>query len=335
MHRSGITVNDELRAAFESAQGDDSVGFLRLGIADEAFVVVSRGGAQGSAAGNFDAAAADMPAEEPSYVLVKDGAGKWVMVNFVPPDAQVKQKMLFASSRADLKEGLGAQLFTEDFFISEKGEMSHAEYEASLRSHDSAELMTADERVKQDAHQSSMREMGGGSTQSAISDLPIKVDASASGALASFKDGKAQAVVLEVDPEKELLSGTESKDASPEGLAGALKPDDPQYVLFRFAHEHQGKKSSAPVFLYYCPDSAKPRAKMMSATFRSMVVRIVEDAGVADAKSMEISDPRELTAAAVQTMLHPAEVVEKKFSKPSRPGKPARRRMHGNVKFQG
>ena len=52
------------------------------------------------------------------------------------------------------------------------------------------------------------------------------------------------------------------------------------FVLYRFDHNKDSAKKSANVFLYYCPDLAKPREKMFYSSTKSMVIRILEELGI-------------------------------------------------------
>ncbi len=60
---------------------------------------------------------------------------------------QVRDKMLYASSRTCLKEGLGKALFIDDYFFSEIEECSLLQYQTSLKG-DTSEVLTFAERIK-------------------------------------------------------------------------------------------------------------------------------------------------------------------------------------------
>ena len=110
---SGIRPSDELLAAFAKAKDVDSnVRFLKVQIEGSAMAVThtAEGSAEGSAESDFAAVSAVLEDEIPCYILFKlDGAREgWLLANWVPENAKVRQKMLYASSSMTLKKELGA-----------------------------------------------------------------------------------------------------------------------------------------------------------------------------------------------------------------------------------
>lgn len=78
---------------------------------------------------------------------------------------------------------------------------------------------------------------------------------------------------------------------------------------------------SSFIFLYYCPDDIKPKLKMFYSTCKQVVVKLCENLGVVLSKSIELSETKEITTAAVLEELYPQVAVKKTFKKPARPGR--------------
>lgn len=68
---------------------------------------------------DFAAARDTLTKNQSSYLVINSDANKWLLLNYVPMTAYVRDKMLYASSRTCLKEGLGKALFLEDYFFSD------------------------------------------------------------------------------------------------------------------------------------------------------------------------------------------------------------------------
>lgn len=76
-------------------------------IADEKFVILKQGGNAGSLQANLAAVQGVLEDGQATYVAVRtDEANKFLLVFYVPENAAVRDKMMYASSRAALKEGL-------------------------------------------------------------------------------------------------------------------------------------------------------------------------------------------------------------------------------------
>lgn len=70
------------------------------------------------------------------------------MFCYVPDKAKVKDKMLYAASRATLKQQLGSQYFTEDIFGTVPSDFSKDGFEAHVRARKSEAPMTESELRK-------------------------------------------------------------------------------------------------------------------------------------------------------------------------------------------
>ena len=59
--------------------------------------------------------------KQPRYILFKrtDDANGWTFMAYVPDNAKVKQKMLYAATRATVKKQLGSANFSEEMYSSD------------------------------------------------------------------------------------------------------------------------------------------------------------------------------------------------------------------------
>lgn len=119
---SGIRPSDELLAAFAKAKDVDSnIRFLKVQIEGSAMAVTHTASVEGSAESDFAAVSAVLEDEIPCYILFKlDGAREgWLLANWVPENAKVRQKMLYASSSMTLKKELGAAAIAAEISAAE------------------------------------------------------------------------------------------------------------------------------------------------------------------------------------------------------------------------
>jgi len=335
MHRSGITVGEELKKAFSEA-GKIGNGFVKIQLADERFVAAEIGAPSNSLEAALDAARGVLEDRTPCYVLARVDNDKWILVMYVPDTAQVKDKMLYASSRSSLKEGLGGAHFVNDFFISKKEECTLATYQGSLRSDAVLDksVLTLDEVIKREAQEDSMLAMSVGKVKvTAIADMPVGVSPSAEAAIRGFAEGKVVCASFYLDP-TETLQGKVEPSASIDHLANVLKQQgkDPLYLLFSFSHEFENKQSSPSVFALYCNDAAPPRNKMIYSSCKSYVLKIFAEFGVTVDKKVQVNEPAEITSEFLIEELHPKTVAKAAFSKPKTPGK-GKARMFDAPKF--
>ena len=69
-----------------------------------------------------------MPDDKPCYIIYrlknKQPPAEWLLVMFVPDDAKVRDKMVYASTRDSLKRDLGYSFFAADMHVTERSELS-------------------------------------------------------------------------------------------------------------------------------------------------------------------------------------------------------------------
>lgn len=259
-----------------------------------------------------------LEANKATYVLVFAHEGKhWVLVSYVPDKAQVKDKMIYASSRGALKDQLGSQSFAHDFFLTVKSECTLKEFEGAKRQEATDEVLTDGERAKKEA-QFEVRKAVAAVKVAAIADIPIKVSDETVAALQSFVNNQTSLVLFTLDENSEVLHAVAEAKFEFSDVVAKLPAREPKYVLLR--QEVDGA-AAANVFVYYCPDVAPPKQKMFFSSCKSMVLKVIEKQNIEAPKNLEISEPKELTEELVEELLNPKTQEKKSFAKPARQGR--------------
>jgi len=326
MHRSGITCDEKLKKEFITAQDNSDLLYIKIGIEGENFKKIGEGKKGNDQESNFAIVQQELKPKSPCYILMKTPKdGKWLLIYFVPDDSVVKQKMLIASSYSDLKTGLGNSKFVGEWPLSSPDECTLDEYKKSLND-DSEQLLTWQEKELRDTEyeaQMSMTE----TKVSAVVGVKIPLEDSASQAIVSYQQAKCNTVIFSLNIEKETL-GAEVADMKFENLKDKLPEREPRYILHNFKHERDGDARTKDVFVYYCPDKAKPRVRMFYSTAKANVLSTMEDNKIPEPKRIEISLPTELTIDALIEELYPKNQIKKVFKRPKPQGS-------GKKRFQG
>ncbi|KAG5340330.1 hypothetical protein C0989_002141 [Termitomyces sp. Mn162] len=69
----------------------------------------------------------------PAYILAKVSPSDWLAISYVPESAKVRDKMLYASTRASLLKALGSTLFTDSLFATSKADLTPEAYAVHRR----------------------------------------------------------------------------------------------------------------------------------------------------------------------------------------------------------
>lgn len=256
---------------------------------------------------------------QPAY-LVLPGPTGLVFASYIPDDAHIRQKMLYASTKSTLLTQLGSNTFRLHMAWSELDEVTPASVESDGAA---AAALTEDERVLQqlDALQSaetatrykqqlaSMHAPAGGT-------VAFSVSADADAALAALATLQPyRLLTFGIDVASESVDVTlQRAGVTPDALVAALEealPAAPLYALYVPAPKRLA-------FIYTCPLGSRVKERMVYASNkRAFVSHVAAAAGAVDT-SLEVGDPAELDLSAL-TGAEAAAPTPLRFSKPRGP----------------
>jgi hypothetical protein len=161
MARANLTVTSELHESFVAAQEETSVvRALKIRIAEEDLVLASVADAAGGAEEDFNTVLVGLlGATEASMVLfcssdISSRGKRWILVSWIPDGCKVRDKMLYASSREDLKRTLGIGYFTSEYAANLLTDVTWDAYQLYIRKDlDKDSLMTESERLMKEENE--------------------------------------------------------------------------------------------------------------------------------------------------------------------------------------
>ncbi|KAH9812085.1 hypothetical protein DFH28DRAFT_980002 [Melampsora americana] len=281
--------------------------------------------------------------DRPAYVLYRlnqSEGGSWIFISYVPDNAKVREKMLYASTRATISRQLGETHFKESIFATSKRDLTPEGYLAHLASQKAQAPMTARERELADikaaegisaitmgteVRSSNVWGANGGNNAS----LGLKWNPDAQEALQAWC---SQSGCKSVQFNIEL--GTETIVLSENGASDELVfPDSqPSYTFYRYSPTQESK--SLPVFIYACPLKSPVKSRLVYSSSSSSVSGKASEFGIQLSKKFETSDPDEINddymSSELKSILAPVDPNESTshqpldkpaFAKPARPGR--------------
>ncbi|KAI9760962.1 MAG: dihydrofolate reductase [Chaenotheca gracillima] len=327
--QSGISVSKELHEAFNNLVSSPSERGLLVSIDKETLVpgqVI-----HSTSPDDFDSDLSNLAPllkeKEAAYVLLRrygDVGDAFIAVTYVPDAANVRQKMLFASTRLNLVRELGTERFRETLFATTREELT-AE---GFRKHDQhGELkppLTQEEEALEGVKAAEAEESRGTSVRSihVSSGVAFPITEEALTALKELESGTDNLVQLRIEVSTETihLAGTSASTA--DTLATTISDNEPRYSFFRYEHDFEGTQESPVVFIYTCPTGAKIKERMLYAASRAaIVVMATKEVGLIITKRLEASNPDEITPGMIHEEFHPKREEKAAFSRPKRPGR--------------
>jgi twinfilin-like protein len=185
----------------------------------------------------------------------------YVFLSYVPDGSPVRKRMLFASSREQCKKELGASYFVHDLSGSSADELSWAAFQTHVADGKKVHVDDLYSKSEKALIREAVQEVDMGSANAHAVRFP------ASDAARQALSSGDQLVVLSLDMGKETIElVSQAAKASPSDLPAHLEKE-PRFVVFRWNHEHNGADTDSKIFVYYCPESAPVKSKMMVSRF--------------------------------------------------------------------
>lgn len=279
--------------------------------------------------------------QEPSYFLYRldshNALGhEWVFISWSPDQSPVKQKMLYAATRATVKKEFGGGHVKYEIFGTVEEDVCLLGYQHHVASCSGPAPLTVAEqelqrikitegRVKQVKAEISM------DIKQTLQGLAFPLQESAKRALHLLSQKRINYIQLRLDVEKETIDLVHSNPTEITDLPRRVPKDTPRYHLFLYKHSHEGDHLDSVVFIYSMPGySCSIKERMLYSSCKSRLLEEVEkDYHLEIAKKLEIDDGDELTEQFLYDEVHPKQHAHKQaFAKPRGPaGKRGHKRL--------
>ncbi|KAK4941160.1 Twinfilin-1 [Elasticomyces elasticus] len=318
--QSGITASADLHNAFTAFTSDDSQFCLPINITSESLTPLpSIAFSSSTFSKSLSSLDELLTPTTPLYLLLRKAPsqGELVAVTYIPSRAPVRQKTLFASTRATLVRELGSEKFAETIFLTEREEIldpaqwheragtttstsnaagGHAH--TGLLSTEERELQAVKRAEEEERHGTRGRDLMGqggsgaqytsGTAGSAGKGIQMKITDEAKSAIAELSRASAGTVVqLGIEISTETLTLSDSKTGVSAGAVVGLIPSDrPSYTFYSV--------ENGALFLYVCPGTSKVKERMVYASSRRGLLHVAETEGVKVLKRLEAGGPDEL-----------------------------------------
>uniref|UniRef100_A0A5F9DKA5 Twinfilin-1 n=1 Tax=Oryctolagus cuniculus TaxID=9986 RepID=A0A5F9DKA5_RABIT len=257
--------------------------------------------------------------KQPCYILFRldsqNAQGyEWIFIAWSPDHSHVRQKMLYAATRATLKKEFGGGHIKDEVFGTVKEDVCLHGYKKYLLSQSSpAPLTAAEEELRQIKINEVQTDVSVDTKHQTLQGVAFPISREALQALEKLNNRQLNYVQLEIDIKKRIPK------------------DSARYHFFLYKHSHEGDYLESIVFIYSMPGyTCSIRERMLYSSCKSPLLEIVERQLQMDViRKMEIDNGDELTADFLYEEVHPKQHAHKQsFAKPKGPaGKRGIRRL--------
>lgn len=270
----------------------------------------------------FTQLAAALGDTEPAFVLVNDHS-LYTFVLYVPDEALVRLKMVYASTKLALLKALTLIQFANTIFLTEPLELTLSHWQKVMEhAHtDARTLMLESEQQLADIRTQEMQAMYSHQPRQLAQHAPTGVLAfglspEVAGAAQTLASGpRFLVLVLEINLTlEEVELANQFTAATAEEVAQVLFTGEPQprYLLVSTG-------DSKHTLVYTCPLGSKVKARMLYASNKQGLVSLLKTLGVDVATVVEIGDLEELEVGSLGVETSAAPPTLLRFNKPKGP----------------
>ncbi|OQE27248.1 hypothetical protein PENSTE_c004G00573 [Penicillium steckii] len=339
--QSGISVSRELQDAFTAFNADTSSFCLPVTITAESLTPLKPLPFNGTSSdpesffSSLSQLSSVLEPKTPIYLLLRRPTfttTTLISLTYIPSNAPVRPKMLFASTRSTVTRELGTEKFGATVFATEEEEIlspdAWRERDGENNPARREELMGEKERELEAVRRAEaearngtpQRDIGIGGTFGPGSGsgmrVSMPVDEAAKEALQGLQDGSLVQLTIDIPTEKIILADNQS-GVEAGAVATHISSTSPRYSFYHYPG------SDVVVFVYTCPTGSSIKERMLHASSRRNAIAVAEGEGLKIEKKIEASGPDEITADRLQEEVHPPQNTgaARGFARPRRPGR--------------
>nr|CAI5845579.1 unnamed protein product [Callosobruchus analis] len=337
-HQTGIKANDELKKFFAKCK-EGKIRYVKISILEEKLVKESYKEVKHSWDKDFEKYVPPLVEEnQPCYILFrldgKDSSGyEWLFISWCPDTAPVRQKMLYASTKATLKQEFGSSQIKEELHATVTSEVTLNGYLKHKKiSAEPAPLSMREEELQELRKNEVNTEINIDSKQQTLGGVVFPLVDTAKQAISDMKSGTYNYLQLKIDIESETIHLVSAEHILLEKLPSKVPSDSGRYHLYNFKHTHEGDYMESIVFIYSMPGYSCPiKERMLYSSCKNPLTDTITSLGLEIAKKLEIDSGEELTQKNLYDELHPITNLHRpKFAKPKGPANRGPKRITKN-----
>ncbi|XP_062374560.1 twinfilin-1b [Sardina pilchardus] len=336
-HQTGIQATREVRDVFAKARNGD-YRLIKIDIQKEQLVLGGTKKASKKWDQEYDAYVMPLLQDDmPSYLLYRldstnNQGYEWVFLAWSPDPSPVRQKMLYAATRATVKKEFGGGHIKDEVFGTTRDDVSLSGYRKYLVSQAAPQPLTAaEEELRQIKLNETQTDVSTETKHQTLQGISFPMQRDAVQAMEQFKAKKVNYVQLEIDFPKESIKLSSTAPTDIKDLPKRIPKDAARYHFFLYKHSHEGDYLESTVFIYSMPGyKCSIRERMLYSSCKNPLIETVEkNLRIEIAKKLEIDNGDELTAEFLYEEVHPKQHAHKQaFAKPKGPtGKRGGRRI--------
>nr|XP_039273514.1 twinfilin-2-A-like [Styela clava] len=327
-HQTGIKASDKLKDVFRECTISGDIRLVKMGIKNEKLECFDKVKMKSSCSwrDQYDEAVTPLLEEDqPCYMLYRlDTKDQWLFIAYTPDTAPVREKMLYAGTRATAKMEFGGGFILNELIGTNKDEVILSGYDEHVHAaRQPPPLTDAEEEQKLIKAVENSTEINVGTRHQTTQGLSFPLTQDLVNGLEKFNQRELNYLQLRINLEKELIYLSSSGNFTICELQNEAPVDDAYYHIYRFDHKFDGNDMSSIVFIYTMPGYKSPiKARMLYSSCKGTLIdELASTYNINFDKRLELQD-QAISEEYLLTEIHPpVPEMKEKFLKPKAPGR--------------
>lgn len=334
-HQTGIKANDQLLKVFGKCK-EGKIRIIKISIENEELSCAAVHEVKKSWEKDYDKYISPLiQNEKPCYVLYRLdektplGYG-WLLLSWIPDSATVREKMLYASTKATLKTEFGSAHIKEELHASSMEETTLEGYFKNKKAFAApAPLTTREEELNELKKTEVHTEISIDTRHQTLGGLACPWTEETTSAVKELANNAHNYLQFKIEIAEEKIHVVKKANISLQQLPKEIPTDCARYHIYLFKYTHEGDYQEAFVFIYSMPGYSCPvKERMMYSSCKLPFLEAIQSNGIEIAKKLEIDDGKELTEEFLKEELHPTKCLHRpQFAKPKGPPNRGAKRM--------
>ncbi|XP_060529419.1 twinfilin [Cylas formicarius] len=325
-HQTGIKANAELRKFFADGK-TAKIRLAKVAIEDEQLVLKEKRESKSNWEKDYERYVVPLVEEnQPSYILyrldAKNSVGyDWLLISWCPDTAPVRQKMLYASTKATLKQEFGSSEIKDELHGTVVSDITLDGFKRHLTNVVRPPPLSMREEELQEIKKTEVNTDISVDTKQTLGTLAFPLTDAATKAIKDMAAGLFDYLQFKINISEESVHLAESGNIAVESLPGKVPEDSGRYHLYKFKHTHEGDYMESVVFIYSMPGYSCPiKERMLYSSCKNYLTDLISSLGLEITKKLEVDSGSELTSQYLYDVIHPTHSLHRpKFAKPKGP----------------
>lgn len=212
----------------------------------------------------------------------------WLLISFIPDTATIRQKMVYASTKATLKQEFGSAHITEELHATTIEETTLEGYYKHKKAFSApAPLTTREEELAELRKTEVNTEINTDTRHQTLGGINCPMSEATMQAIRDLLRGSYDYLQFRIDLTEERIHVSHAGVVKLEDLPKQVPEDHARYHLYLFRHTHEGDYQESFVFIYSMPGyTCSVRERMMYSSCKAPFLESLQAMGVEVAKKV-------------------------------------------------